>query len=198
MLGSEGGPRLWLQRGPRWPGMSFSVGWVVVQARLGPGRPFSVTSSLSFSLSPLIIQTTGCWGFSAQSGLSSPLSVFFALMSPFPMGSMSFCAGIAAPGLRCFPRVFSVVSRANSQLWFMGFSLQWLLLLWSMGSRLVGFSSCGPQAQLPHGIRNLPGPPDIKHTSSVLAGEFFSTGPPGNSSAIFFFWKIVSFFFFFN
>lgn len=65
MMGSEGGPRLWLQGGPRWPGMSFSVGWVVVQTRSGPGRPFSVTSSLSFSLSPLIIQTTGCWGFSA-------------------------------------------------------------------------------------------------------------------------------------
>ena len=28
-----------------------------------------------------------------------------------------------------------------------GFSLQWLLLLRSMGSRLVGFSSCGTQAQ---------------------------------------------------
>ena len=28
-----------------------------------------------------------------------------------------------------------------------GFSLQWLLLLWSMGSRHVGFSSCGSWAQ---------------------------------------------------
>ena len=29
----------------------------------------------------------------------------------------------------------------------MGFSLWWLLLLWSMGSRRTGFSSCGARAQ---------------------------------------------------
>ena len=33
-----------------------------------------------------------------------------------------------------------------SLLWCVGFSLQWLLLLWSTGSRRVGFSSCGSQA----------------------------------------------------
>ena len=68
-----------------------------------------------------------------------------------------------------------------------------LLLLWSTGSRHVGCSNCGPLAQLPHGIWNLPGPPDIKPMSSALAGGFFSTGPPGKSSAVFFF-----FFFFLN
>lgn len=47
-------------------GMSFSEGWVVVQTRSGPGRSFSVRSSF-FSLSPLIIQTTGCWGSSQLS-----------------------------------------------------------------------------------------------------------------------------------
>ena len=30
-----------------------------------------------------------------------------------------------------------------SSLWCTGFSLRWLLLLWSTGSRRVGFSSCG-------------------------------------------------------
>ena len=34
-----------------------------------------------------------------------------------------------------------------SSLRCMGFSLQWLLLLQSMGSRHVGFSSCGTGAQ---------------------------------------------------
>ena len=29
----------------------------------------------------------------------------------------------------------------------MGFLLQWLLLLWSMGSRYTGFSICGTRAQ---------------------------------------------------
>ena len=33
-------------------------------------------------------------------------------------------------------------SRGYSSLWCAGFSLQWLLLLWSTGSRRVGFSSC--------------------------------------------------------
>ena len=38
-------------------------------------------------------------------------------------------------------------SRGYSSLRCMGFSLRWLLLLWSTGSRHAGFSSCGTQAQ---------------------------------------------------
>ena len=38
-------------------------------------------------------------------------------------------------------------SRGYSSLQCAGFPLQWLLLLWSMGSRRAGFSSCGMQAQ---------------------------------------------------
>ena len=38
-------------------------------------------------------------------------------------------------------------SRGYSSLWCMGFSLWWLLLLWSTGSRRVGFSSCSMRAQ---------------------------------------------------
>ena len=46
-------------------------------------------------------------------------------------------------------RGFSLVAarRAYSSLRCMGFSLWWLLLLWSMGSRRTGFSSCGTWAQ---------------------------------------------------
>ena len=39
-----------------------------------------------------------------------------------------------------------VASRGYSLLRCTGFSLQWLLLLQSMGSRRAGFSSCGTQA----------------------------------------------------
>ena len=39
-----------------------------------------------------------------------------------------------------------VASRGYSSLGFAGFSLWWLLLLWSMGSRRKGFSSCGSRA----------------------------------------------------
>ena len=40
-----------------------------------------------------------------------------------------------------------VESRGYSSLWCAGFSLGWLLLLQSMGSRCMGFSSCGTWAQ---------------------------------------------------
>ena len=39
------------------------------------------------------------------------------------------------------------VSGGYSLLRCAGFSLRWLLLLWSMGSRLTSFGSCGTQAQ---------------------------------------------------
>ena len=38
-------------------------------------------------------------------------------------------------------------SRGYSSWWCVGFSLRWLLLLWSTGSRRTGFSSCGTRAQ---------------------------------------------------
>ena len=62
----------------------------------------------------------------------SPLCIF-CLTSPFPTGSMSFCAGIAGPGLRCFPRVFSSCEQG---------------LLFSCGARASHCSgfSCGARA----------------------------------------------------
>ena len=55
---------------------------------------------------------------------------------------------LAALGLCCCAQAFSSCSEwGYSLLRCMGFSLQWLLLLWSMGSRHAGFSSCGTQAQ---------------------------------------------------
>ena len=38
-------------------------------------------------------------------------------------------------------------SRGCCSLWSAGFSLRWLLFLWSVGSRCMGFSSCGMRAQ---------------------------------------------------
>ena len=48
---------------------------------------------------------------------------------------------VAARGLS-----LAAVSGVYSSLWCAGFSLRWLLLLWSTGSRHAGFSSCGSQA----------------------------------------------------
>ena len=87
-----------------------------------------------------------------------------------------------------------------------GFSLWWLLLLWSMGSRRMGFSSCGMQAQqlwltgsraqaqqlwrtglVAHvscGMWDLPRP-GLEPVSPALAGRFLTTAPPGKSLNIF-------------
>ena len=59
-----------------------------------------------------------------------------------------FILFLAALGLRCCAQSFSSCGeRGYSSLWCTGFSLRWLLLLWSKGSRRVGFSSCGTRAQ---------------------------------------------------
>ena len=92
---------------------------------------------------------------------------------------------IAACGL---PLV--AVSGGYSSFWCMGFSLQWLLLLWSMASRHMGFSSCGSQ-DLEHrlsscgawgyllcGLWDLPRP-GLELVSPALAGRFSTTAPPG-------------------
>ena len=95
---------------------------------------------------------------------------------------------VAAPGLSLV-----VASGGYSLLQCAGFSLQWLLLLRSMGSRHVGFSSCGSQALerrlsscgtwafLLCGMWDLPGP-GLEPVSPALAGRFSTTAPPGKPS----------------
>ena len=58
---------------------------------------------------------------------------------------------LAALSLRCW--AFS----SSAQLQCGGFSLRWLLLLRSMGSRRAGFSSCGARASVvvAHGLQQL-------------------------------------------
>ena len=98
------------------------------------------------------------------------------------------CVGsVAARGLSLV-----AASRGYFSLQCTGFSLQWLLLLRSTGSRRMGFSSCGmwalerrlsscgARAQLLRGMWDLPGP-GIKPMSPVLAGGFLTTAPSGKS-----------------
>ena len=73
-----------------------------------------------------------------------------------------------------------VVSGGYSSMWCTGFSLQWLLLLQSTGSRCTGFSSCSAWAQLLHSMQDLPGP-GLKPVSPALKGGFLITAPPGKS-----------------
>ena len=94
---------------------------------------------------------------------------------------------------------FLSLQRVGAVLWLLctGFSLQWLFLLCSTDSLgCMGFmqvvtlglpahwlNSCGTWAQLPHSTCDLTRP-GMKVMSSVLAGGFLSTGPPGKSRHI--------------
>ena len=82
-----------------------------------------------------------------------------------------------------------VASGGYSSLRCAGFSLQWLLLLQSTGSRCAGFSSCGTRALerrlsscgaralLLRGMWEIPGP-GLEPLSPALAGGFLTTVPP--------------------
>ena len=62
--------------------------------------------------------------------------------------------GCIVSSLLCVGFSLVVESGGYSLLWCADFSLQWLLLLWSTGSRRKGFSSCGTR---------------VWHTSVVVA-----------------------------
>ena len=55
---------------------------------------------------------------------------------------------LAMLGLRCYSWAFSSWQQAGITLclWCAGFSLRWLLMLQTMGSRHVAFNGCGAQA----------------------------------------------------
>ena len=78
-------------------------------------------------------------------------------------------------------------SGGYSSLQCVGFSLWWLLLLQSTGSRRVGFSSCGTRALLLCGMWDLPGP-GLEPVPRTLAGGFLTTAPPGKPNKHFFKW----------
>ena len=58
-----------------------------------------------------------------------------------------FIFGCVESLLPCSGFFLVAASRGYSSLQCRGFSLRWLLLLWSTGSRHAGFSSCGTRAQ---------------------------------------------------
>ena len=89
------------------------------------------TSSLELlAVTQLSVMETA-WGSSGQAVLITVLKIFFFLIYVFIFGcawSISLCLHPAG---------------ATLQLQCTGFSLQWLLLLWNMGCRAWGLSSCG-------------------------------------------------------
>ena len=70
----------------------------------------------------------------------------------------------------------AVVSRSYSPVAVLGLPILVASLLWSVGSRSVGFCSCRAWASLLCAMRDLPGP-GIKPVSPALAGRFLTTWP---------------------
>ena len=87
-------------------------------------------------------------------------------------------------------------SRGYSSLRCVSFSLWWLLLLRSTGSRCMGLSSCAPwalerrlsscgaQAWLLRDMWDFPGP-GLEPVSPALAGGFLTTASPGKPDSTF-------------
>ena len=140
-----------------------------------------------------MIQQFHFWAYSQKNWKQVLKQVFVQQRSPqyfffpkFIYYSFWLCwVFVAARGLSLV-----VASRGYSSLRCAGFSLWWLLLLRSTGSRCTGFSSCGSRAlerrlsscgawaQLLHGMWDLPGP-GLEPVSPALAGRFLTTVPPG-------------------
>ena len=131
--------------------------------------------SLSFQGKPLTMMISELSREKKFGKLVPSLPAFLRTLSVYLFIYWLFWVFIAAHRL-------SLVAETEgySSLWYTGFSSWWLLLLQSTGSRGTGFSSCGAQAQLLHGMWNLPGP-GIKPLPPALAGRFLSTVPPQKS-----------------
>ena len=76
--------------------------------------------------------------------------------------------------------------RVYSSFWCTGFSLRWLLLLRSTGSRCTGFSSCGMGLVAPSHVESSL----IRDWTGVpcIGNGFLSTGPSGKSFSKHFWW----------
>ena len=106
---------------------------------------FFKSSSISFIN---VSQFSACKSFASLVRFIPKRCFFFLDAILFYKFLFLFILFLAVLGLRCCVQ-FSLVaaSRGYSSLWCTSFSLRWLLLLWSTGSRCAGFSSCGTWAQ---------------------------------------------------
>ena len=159
-----------------------------------PGKPLSwVLSSVSVTLviSICIRSLASLLGFVPYLHIHVPdrhhhMNIVLSIFSCFFWGGLCWVF-VAARGL---PLVAE--SGGYSSLRYTGFSLRWLLLLRSTGSRRMGLSgcglralehrlsSCGARALLLRGMWDLPGP-GMEPVSPALAGGFLTTAPPGKS-----------------
>ena len=178
---------------PRAPSSPVSIQLILATPQLHrPGPPFSGTMPRAPPLSCfLCLSWEGPWlglgGIFPQESLSLAPQALPPSRRPHRLFFFFFgCVGSS------LLRRLSVgeASGGYSSLRCAGFSLWWLLLLWSTGSRHAGFSSCGSWAlerrlsscgawaSLLRGMWDLPRP-GIEPVSPALAGGFLTTAPPG-------------------
>ena len=109
---------------------------------------------------------------------SHPLLFYFLLYFNFLKFIYLLIFGCAGSSLPSAGFSLIVASGGYYLVWCAGFSLQWLLLLWSTGSMARGLV-CPMGMQLSSWMRDQTGEP-------TLAGGVLSTGPPGKSRCIIF------------
>ena len=102
---------------------------------------FSFISDLIFMISFLLL-TLGGFVFLSLFALGVRLGCFLRCFLFLLFFFWLCCVFVAAHGL-----ALVAASRGYSLLWCTGFSLRWLLLLWSTSSRHSSFGSYGTQAQ---------------------------------------------------
>ena len=83
-------------------------------------------------------------------------------------------------GLRCCTGIFSGCGEQEILPSFEGFSLPWLLLFQSLGSRVQASVVVATGLVAPRKVWNLPGP-GMEPMFSALAGGFLAAGLPGKS-----------------
>ena len=126
------------------------------------------------------------------------LKIRNCLFLEFSIWDDLFLAGLS---LHWCAWAFSTYEEWGLLLWRTGFSPQWLLWLWGMGSKLVGFNSCGTRLSSCGSERA--GSVAVAHrlrcsmacgifldqgsngVSSALQGRYLTTGTPGKPHLIF-------------
>ena len=111
--------------------------------------PPSKTVTLRVSTLAYEYEGQGEWGRYTIQSITSVLAAVQEALSPLQFPTWFFFFFLHWVFLAsCGLSLIVAASRSQSLLQFMGFLLQWLLLLWSIGSRHVGSDSCNVQAQL--------------------------------------------------
>ena len=99
---------------------------------------WATRESLKYTRCPIIVGLySACWCISGPGCRLNVIFIYLFILLFLAAVDLCHCCGLS----------LVAASRGSFLLQSMSFSLWWFLLLWSTGSRHVGFSGCSPQAQ---------------------------------------------------